>query len=105
MPTAGAARRAPARGRGSTRGRPGTAVPVVCHATAVAGLRGREGDGTRTWLNGGAGLSGTTGVAPDRAASRRPRGHRGRRSTGPHGLLFRRLRRRRLEDDRRWHVL
>src|SRR5919202_296732 len=72
---------------------------------AVAGLRGREEDGTRTWLNGGARLSGTTGVAPDRAASRRPRRRRSRRSTRPHGVLFRRLCRRRLEDDRRWNVL
>src|SRR5438128_2308305 len=38
----GTARRDHARGSGPTRGRPGTAVPVVCHATAVAGLEGRE---------------------------------------------------------------
>src|SRR5918912_1245470 len=97
-------RRDHARGSGPRR-RPGTSGPVVYHATAVAGPERREEDGQRTWLNGGAGLSRTTGVAPDRAASRWAGGRRSRRSTGSHGLLFRRLRWRRLEDDRRWHVL
>src|SRR5205085_478228 len=66
----GTARCDHARESGPTPGRPGTAVPVVCHATAVAGLKGRAYDAEWQRFGGSYGSVRITGVAPDRAASR-----------------------------------